>query len=294
MRSMHKVQNKGWPRVLVIGDVMLDAYVETKTHCLGGAANVALNAYLLGADVSLFGVIGDDDEGAVLLNLLSKHGLTSPNVIKDISRPTTLKAWSMVYGQYYKTSRESRNTLAPIIDLQIRQNLHLGLEGCDVCLISDYEKGVLSESLVKYLIGSCAELSIPVFVDTKKSDLSMYSGATLVKGNRTEFQLHTADLHSDVPLNSMLNKAQDLVHRHGLEYYVVTLDKEGMLLVSSQSQWVFSQAVTEVNCTIGAGDVAIAAMAVLYAKGDSMESSVCKANTLCGKVVQSSHTAKLI
>jgi D-beta-D-heptose 7-phosphate kinase/D-beta-D-heptose 1-phosphate adenosyltransferase len=192
--------------VLVIGDVMLDRYVlghasrlspEAPVPVLrwnedrnvpGGAANVAANIASLGGEVSVIGVVGRDQGRAELCEALSGFGdKIGIRFVVDERRPTTLKTRFVCGGQQLlRLDREDSIPLGPEVEQRLVQMMRAQIASADVVVLSDYAKGVLTDSVIEFTIDECRRAGRPVIVDPKRSDFSIYRGASVITPNRQE------------------------------------------------------------------------------------------------------------
>lgn len=196
-------------RVLIIGDVMIDAYTEgivermspeapvpvlsvrKRYNRLGGAANVALNIKSLGAEPLICSVIGDDTKGEKFMQLLRRHSLDTKNIIKSSSRTTTLKERMICDGkQMMRVDEEDIFDLNETETEKILATLRrtLDLKKIDCIILQDYNKGVLTETIIKEIIATAKMRTIPVVVDPKKKNFLAYQGVTLFKPNAKELR----------------------------------------------------------------------------------------------------------
>ena len=195
-------------RVLVIGDVMIDAYLrgsvdrvspeapvpivnlKRSEDRLGGAANVALNLLSLGATPILCAVIGDDKGGDTFFQLMEKRGMTVEGLVKSPNRQTTIK--TRVIGNNQHLLRIDEEELTPINPTQERELLekveHLIVDGADAIILEDYNKGLLTPVVIEKIIELAKAKNIPVTVDPKKDNFFAYKGVTLFKPNLKELK----------------------------------------------------------------------------------------------------------
>jgi rfaE bifunctional protein kinase chain/domain len=283
-------------RVLVVGDVMLDRYWFGEVHrispeapvpvvrvsrCedrLGGAANVARNAAVLGAHVTLIGVIGADDSGAAIARLCTEEGIHAELVV-DPSIPSTMKM--RVLGRQQQLLRvdfeqePGQDTLATIAS-QVAQQVGKH----DVIVLSDYAKGVLEQ--VEGLIASAREAGCVVLVDPKGDDYGRYRGAALVTPNQSEMRDAVGRWRDEQQLEEL---AQGLRQSLGLEALLVTRSEHGMTLYTAQGRDHVEAQAREVFDVSGAGDTVIATLAVMRAVGLDLHAAMRWANLAGGIVV---------
>ena len=291
-------------RVLVVGDVMLDRYwigevsrispeapvpvvlVSGEERRLGGAANVAWNCAALGARTRLLSVVGADEEGVVLENLLSKEGI-EPRLHRDRSIQTTQKLRVIARQQRQQLLRvdfevsPSREVLASKL-----AEFKTSLKGCDVVILSDYGKGGLTH--VVKMIAMARRAGKPVLVDPKGDDYSRYAGATIVTPNQKELREVVGTWKDEHDLE---RRAQALRKRLKLRALLLTRGESGMTLFEDGTRMNFKTRAREVYDVSGAGDTVIAALGVMLAAGASLTDAVRTANRAAGIVVGKFGTA---
>jgi len=290
------------PRVLVIGDLMLDRYlwgscdrvspeapvqvvkVERETHSLGGAGNVASNLRSLGAQVSLLALVGADAETTPLPTLLQAWGVSTDGLVRDASRPTTVK--TRVLAAHHQLLRFDMERTEPCSEAQaeaIVAALQLRAADTDVVVLSDYGKGLLTPALTRELIARCKRAGLPVLVDPKGRDYTHYRGATLVTPNRKEAAAATGlDLSSDAGITAAGRK---LLAELELSACLITLSEDGMALFEASGEQRLATQAREVFDVTGAGDTVIAAVAMGLGSGLSLRDACDFANRAAGVVV---------
>jgi rfaE bifunctional protein kinase chain/domain len=289
-------------RVLVVGDVMLDRYwfgevsrispeapvpivkVDRIEDRPGGAANVARNAAALGAKTALLSVVGRDEPGRCLQQLLRQEKVAT-SLLTDATIATTVKL--RVIGRQQQLLRADFETLPSheVLASKLKDYQRL-LKGCDVVILSDYGKGGLAH--IAKMIALARSRGVPVLVDPKGEDYSRYRGATLVTPNRAELRAVIGGWTSEAMLNT---KAQALRQRLGLGGLLVTRSEEGMTLYRRGSRLHVAAQAREVYDVSGAGDTVIATIGVMLAAGEDMENAVRIANRAAGIVVGKFGTA---
>ena len=289
-------------RALVIGDVMLDEQITGKADRIspeapvpvvqaerheqrpGGAANVAANLAALGAAVAVAGVVGADPQADSLREVLRTRGI-EPLLTSDPGRPTTTKTRIVAHQQ--QIARVDREQRQPITE-NIQQNLFESLDGAiaasQVVILSDYLKGVLTHSLTRRIICRCQSAGLPVFVDPKGSDYLKYRGAFAITPNvkeafealRTQPEQPESTDHAGRMLAGLLATTA----------VVITRGEEGMSLYRSEAPPSHvPAAVRQVYDVTGAGDTAVAVLALCCAAGADLESAVRVANSAAGIAV---------
>jgi D-beta-D-heptose 7-phosphate kinase / D-beta-D-heptose 1-phosphate adenosyltransferase len=298
-------------RVLVLGDVMLDRFVygtverispeapipvlsvERTVDMPGGAANVARNVATLGAQVSLVGVAGDDPWATDLATQIDKVATISAHLVRDPSRPTTLKTRHVADGQQIlRSDVEKRAPLDAEVARVLLAEYESKLESADVVILSDYAKGVLSDSTVEAAIGLARRAGRPVLVDPKSKSFLKYRGATLLTPNRSELQLASGrECSTD---DQVVAGAQEILRQGICSSMVVTRGKHGMTVVKQDGTAVHLPTVArEVYDVSGAGDTAVATLSLALAAGADIESAARLANIAAGIVVGKYGTASV-
>lgn len=290
-------------RVLVFGDVMLDRYWQGPTSRIspeapvpvvriddienraGGAGNVALNIATLGARAELLGIIGNDDNGQVLQQLLQQqqvgchfhHHPLLPTITKlrVISRHQQLIR--LDFEEAFDASDLS--TLYQYYDQQLLQ--------AGAVILSDYGKGALANP--QRLIDAARRQQIPVLVDPKGTDFERYRGATLITPNLNEFEAVVGLARDDATL---VAKGRTLIQDYDLQALLVTRSEKGMTLITAQGEPLhLPTRAREVFDVTGAGDTVISVVATALASGVSLAEAVALANTAAGIVVGKLGTA---
>jgi rfaE bifunctional protein kinase chain/domain len=293
-------------RLLVVGDVMLDRYwfgdverispeapvpivrVTETDERLGGAANVARNVVALGAQTTLMGVVGTDDAGRRIHELLAEEGIAD-SVFDDAQTKTTVKL--RVLGRQQQLLRADFESMPDHeVLIEKRDQFKALLPKVDAVVLSDYGKGGLHH--IEDMIAAAKAAGKPVLVDPKGDDYGRYRGATMLTPNRSEFMQVAGRWSSEA---EMTQKAQDLRQRLGLNYLLVTRSEEGMSLYSQDDSGPQELHVPaharEVFDVSGAGDTVIATLAAMIASGHGIHESVAIANRAGGIVVGKLGTA---
>lgn len=284
-------------RVIVLGDVMLDRYYEGEVNRispeapvpvvsvdkvqsrLGGAANVALNLERLGAKVTLIGLVGDDEAGVELQQAVGVSRISSHLIVRDDIKTTVKLRVQNNIQQLIRLDFESSLGHDAYVN-QLISALQSCLDGADCLILSDYAKGVLINP--QPFIQAAIKAGVPVFIDPKNEDFSVYCGATLIKPNWREFTRATqfvADAHN------YISHAQALIAKHDIEHILVTRGKHGMTLVNPAGSYHAEANAREVFDVTGAGDTVTAVLALCWMVGYTPEESVDIANVAAGLVV---------
>jgi D-beta-D-heptose 7-phosphate kinase / D-beta-D-heptose 1-phosphate adenosyltransferase len=296
-------------RVLVVGDVMVDHYVSGKVTRVseeapvpiiqvtderwtpGGAANVAANLAAMGGAATLNGVVGEDAGAATLAALVDGlAGRVDARLIAEAGRPTTIKTRYM--GGQHQIVRVDRELSQPISDasenaiIEAVANL---VAGCGAMIVSDYAKGVLSDRVLTSVIGLARKAGVIVLVDPKRADWSAYRGASYITPNRRELQAATgAPCTSDAECAAAAGIA---IATTGAAV-LLTRSEKGMSLFRDGAAPIHLPArAREVFDVSGAGDTAVASVALALAGGLPIETAMGIANLAAGVVVGKRGTA---
>jgi D-glycero-beta-D-manno-heptose-7-phosphate kinase len=284
-------------RVLVVGDVMLDRYwygevsrispeapvpivrIESRRtrEVPGGAANVAANAAALGARVALLSVVGDDEPGRRLAELVGERRV-SANLHRDASIDTTVKL-RVIGGRQQQMLRVDFET-APSHEVLLDKldDYRRMVAESDVVILSDYGKGGLAH--IAQMIAIAREQKKTALVDPKGDDYSKYAGATVVTPNRAELREVVGRWKDDGELEA---KAQALREKMGWRALLVTLGEDGMTLFEKgRARHEPAREQHEVIDVSGAGDTVIATLGVMLAAGMSVEEAMVVANVAAG------------
>ena len=291
--------------VLIIGDVMIDAYyfgkvdrispeapvpvvsVQRKENRLGGAANVALNIQELGANPILCSVIGDDDDAVIFNNLLTSNKLSNQGIINSNNRITTVK--TRIIGNNHQMLRvdaemdkdlileDKAKLIDKIISLISEQKI-------DAVVFEDYDKGVISPLIIEEIVAICNEKNIPTTVDPKKRNFLHYHNITLFKPNLKELKeglnidinpKEISEINKGVTqLNSQLNN----------QITFITLSEYGVYIANQNKQHHEKAHVRNISDVSGAGDTVISVATLCLALKQSIETIAALSN-LAGGIV---------
>lgn len=282
--------------ILVVGDLMLDYYwsgqttrvspeapvpivkVTKKESRAGGAGNVALNIASLAANVTLLGIVGDDNEADELQELLAKKGVQC-DFIKSKNTPTASKL--RVVAQHQQLIRLDFEEPPQNFDYtELLSRYKKALAEADVVIFSDYAKGVLAH--IPQLIELANAQGVKSFVDPKGTDFSAYQGATLITPNRAEFQAVVGACDNN---EQLISKGQALLQQYNIESLLVTLSEQGMALIKKSEAYFLPTHAREVFDVTGAGDTVIASIALGVASGLDLQHAMHLANMAAGIVV---------
>ena len=291
-------------RELVVGDAMLDRYwfgavdrispeapvpvvrVNREEERLGGAANVALNAKTLGAQVTLLTVVGQDEPARKLQQLLEQQGVKTL-LGHDPQLYTIVKL--RVIGRSQQLIRvDFENTPDHEVLASMLGDFERALDTHDAVLFSDYGKGGLEH--IPRMIELARKAGKPVLVDPKGTDYSRYAGATVITPNRAELTQVIGHWGSEAQLHE---RAEALRKELGLTGLLLTRSEEGMSLFDAEGEAHVPAQAREVFDVTGAGDTVIAALAAMLACGVTLRDALPIANRAGGIVVGKFGTASV-
>ena len=299
--------------VLCMGDVMLDRFVHgdidrispeapvpvlrlrSTREMPGGAGNVAANVASLGGRAVLIGLVGQDEAGARLRQLLTRQDRVRDALVASARRPTICKT-RFIAGrqQVVRTDDESDAPLLEEEEAGLLAAFAAGLPGCQAVVLSDYGKSALSPGLVARAVADAARAGVAVFVDPKTDDFSRYRGATCITPNLREFAAaigrpDAAGLDDEA---AIARAARPVLEAAEAGAILVTRSERGMTLVERTGEIASVPArAREVFDVSGAGDTVIAALALAHASGRTLAQSMHIANAAAGVVVSKLGTA---
>ena len=290
------------PKVLVAGDLILDEYLwggvsrispeapvpvlETRSEnlSLGGAANVANNLVALGCDVYLVGAIGQDEKGDKLLELIRDGGIHTEGIFRFVHRPTTSKMRIIAHNQQIlRIDKEDNRPITEETEKKIIQFITQTLPQMDGVICSDYQKGVLTEKVLKNLMQRARSGKKQVIVDPKSADFALYKGATVLTPNQSEVE-------RSVPIKvksmeDLERAAQYLLTLTKAEALLVTRGKDGMILYGHKGKPVEIPTVArEVYDVTGAGDTVVSVFGMALFVGFDFRDSAWLSN-MAGSIV---------
>ncbi|MGI8408516.1 MAG: D-glycero-beta-D-manno-heptose-7-phosphate kinase [Pyrinomonadaceae bacterium] len=291
-------------KVLVVGDVMLDRYwwgrvgrispeapvpvvsLERTSLIAGGAANVAANVAGLGAKPFLFGITGKDEGAKLLPEVLQKSNISAFELFPIKDRKTTVKTRIVAHNQQVvRLDQETSTPLNTRETASLLKKIEAAFDLIDVVILSDYAKGFLTDELIRRLISQGKKNGKIVLIDPKGKDYSKYSGATILTPNQRE----AADACGleDNCSNLVELTGEMLLERLGLKALLITQGEKGMtLLQKGKSSSYLPATARKVYDVTGAGDTAIATMAVALGSGMDFLQAAEIANTAAGLVVE--------
>lgn len=325
--------------IAVVGDLMLDRYLsgsasrlspeaavpvldfESQKDFLGGAGNVAANLVALGTQVRLYGVVGgqntaskkvtDDQAGAALRVCLRNSRIADENVISDPLRITTVKTRVIArQQQIVRIDHEKRDPLAPEAEEILFRRLVASMRKIDALILSDYDKGLISDTFAERILHACHKFKIPVFVKPKTFRLLAYRGARAVVCNAKEAGTY---VHRELSDQKAIDEACSALLAHfGCAAVIITRREKGMSIFEENSPRVLNIPATSFEVTYarvgqhavdtsvtgrqvfdvtGAGDTVLSVLSAAVTAGGSFADAAFLANVAAGVVVRKLGTA---
>lgn len=273
-------------KVLIIGDVMVDAYdwgkverispeapvpvihLTKRENRLGGAANVALNVQALGATPILCAVIGNDLDGKDLKNLLLQSKMPTDGIVESNLRPTTVKRRVMSGSQHLlRIDNETDKPLFEEEEKLVLEKIKKLIDGIDVVIFEDYDKGVITPNIINAVVALCQKNNIPTAVDPKKRNFLSYQGVTLFKPNLKELKEGLKIDFNPDNLEELTSAVNQLNEKLGAKNYFITLSERGVYIQSATEKLHIKAHLREISDVSGAGDTVISTAALCLALG---------------------------
>jgi len=293
-------------KIAVIGDMMLDGYfwgdvkrvspeapvpileVEEEFFRFGGAANVALNITQLGGTAIPIGVIGYDNYGTIFSSLMKDSKIKDSGIFVDDGRPTTTKTRVIANNQHVvRIDKESKLYLTAKIEEKISGYIASIISGIDGIILQDYNKGVLTPSLIKNIISLANKKNVLVTVDPKFDNFFEYKNVTVFKPNKKEAEsVLGVKISSDADISSAGKKLLEILKA---KYILLTLGEKGIAVFENgKSERKMATKAIKVADVSGAGDTVIATLTMALAAGADIYEASSLANygagIVCGEV----------
>jgi len=301
-------------KVAVVGDVMLDTYwwgnverispeapvpvvsMNNKEYRIGGAGNVALNLAALGAQTYVFSVIGKDEDGNILNQLLADNHIDTNQIISSDKRITTSKTRVICRNQQLM---RIDNEITEDLDTDTEQSLINNIEQFiihqkpAVLIFEDYNKGVLTTDLITKVIAICKQHKVITAVDPKKKNFFSYKGVDIFKPNLKEVKEGLNLILEEVNLNSM-NEVHSLLNE-ALEHQIsfITLSEKGVFYNSPVVSGIIPSHIRNIADVSGAGDTVIAVTSLVYATTNDIHLASAMGNIAGGLVCEEVGTAAI-
>jgi len=292
--------------VLVIGDVMIDAYMWGKVdrispeapvpivtsnkteNRLGGAANVALNIQALGAVPILCSVIGNDDKGCLFYELLRKKDLGTQGIVVDNKRVTSVKTRIICDNQHLlRIDEEEDSNLAQPLEREFIEHLEKIINSTTInaIIFEDYDKGVITPLLIEKIVDLANQKGIPTLVDPKKRNFGFYKNVTLFKPNFKELiEGLKLDIHDKTDYESIYLAAKKLHEEYNMKYVLITLSEKGVFISDNEKYETIPAEIRDIADVSGAGDTVIGTASLCLASGMTIE-EMARISNLAGGLV---------
>jgi D-beta-D-heptose 7-phosphate kinase/D-beta-D-heptose 1-phosphate adenosyltransferase len=285
--------------ILVIGDIMLDKYIEgsvsrispeapvpvinvtRESYRIGGSGNVANNIVKLGQPVCLTGVMGKDENAAILAREIAAAGIELVTVTGEA--PTITKV--RIIGNHQQIARIDYEAPVGCTGDMIRSVTGISAnQTWQICVISDYHKGVCTPEVCHHIIQFANKENRKVIVDPKSNNWEQYAGCWLITPNFKEF---AAAINRQIPNHdeTIEEYGREIIRKHNIENLLVTRSEKGMSLITADSAMHIPSFTADVYDVSGAGDTVVAAIAASLAEGCTIQESVYRANVAAGIVV---------
>lgn len=296
------------PKILVIGDLMIDSYlvgtcnrialdapvpvmdVKEEKDVLGGAGNVIRNLSSLGAKVSVMSVVGSDDNAKLLKHMLDEVE-TKSFLLEQKGRKTSKKTRIMSNNQQiFRFDHESRNNISFDSVKKLYSKLQEKIKAYDAILLADYGKGVLTKDFTQKIITYANKHNVKVIVDPFGRDYSKYEGAHLIIPNKSEAE-RTTDI--DIDNNDrLLDALKEMKKKYNTKEAIITLSEEGVAVLNENNKLsVLPTVPLEVFDITGSGDTLLASIGYALAGDNDIINSVEFANLATGVVLRKAGTA---
>ncbi len=290
--------------ILVVGDFMLDRYdlgrvtrispeapvpvfeYETSEYKAGGAGNTAMNLAALGAQVSVYGVVGCDENADIMKSLLKQYNINDKGIVHDASRPTTLKMRYIAQERHlFRVDHEKTHAITEDIEQRITTMLQEELKGADAVVVSDYTKGVFTPYLAECVRKGAGGKDLLIVADIKPRNKSLAQKYSVIKPNLKEGQEMT---QKTVPEEIVVSLAKELDSS-----VLLTMGKQGMMAYDHRTgeRNILGACAKEACDVTGAGDTVTAVLALAMASGATLCDAASLANLAAGIVVQKHGTA---
>lgn len=288
--------------ILVIGDIMVDHYIygdcnrispeapvlvveiSSESYTLGGAGNVLKNLNALGAKTEIVAIVGDDENAAVVYQQLELNEIQGKGIVKDAERCTIMK--SRVLSTNHQLIRLDREKVQPL-NKSIEERLFLIVQDSiahyDLVLVSDYNKGLLTESFLQSIIALCRQQNKVILVDPKGNDFSKYRGVNIIKPNRKEAGIAAGIVIKDA--ESLKLACQKIQEVTACDSVIVTMSEDGIAILTGDQLEIIPTKAQDVIDVTGAGDTVLAALGVALASGNSLHDACQFANQAAAIVV---------
>jgi len=288
--------------VFLIGDIMLDQYIFGKINrispeapvpvflkskskeMLGGSGNVLSNLISLGTNTFYLSLVGKDDNALKVRKLLNKLNLKNYYLLSEKTRKTTVKTRFIVNSQQIiRVDEEDSAYINTNLEDLLINKINSNIKGKDVVVISDYNKGIITKRISKYIIQKSNALKIPIIIDPKNEDFSIYKNATIITPNQLEISKVTQmKAQSDKEAEAC---GKIIIKKYNVSKVLITRGEKGLSLVSKRASVHSPTAAKEVFDVSGAGDTVLAVIAACLPNQIEEKKILSLANKAAGKVI---------
>jgi rfaE bifunctional protein kinase chain/domain len=268
----------GKKKILIIGDVMIDAYLwgtvdrispeapvpvvscSKREHRLGGAANVALNVQSLGAEPVLCSVIGDDEKGDLMKKLLMEAGMSDRGMMIEPGRDTSVKTRIIgSHQQLLRVDQESTHDIEGQVEVRFAEHVLniIRADGIDAIIFQDYDKGTITTTIVDAVVSLAKEKNIPTLVDPKKRHFNNFKNVTLFKPNFKELTegMNLTVLKGD--FEGLSDAARLFQNEHNIDNMLITLSELGVFVQDQKTYHRIPAEIRDISDVSGAGDTVV-------------------------------------
>ena len=301
------MKNNG--KVLCVGDLILDHYVhgnidrispeapipvlkadDRNYNILGGCGNVARNICSANSKCHLISIVGNDNDGLKIREIIKEIKNLTFNLIIDKNRCTTKKTRYVCENQQIlRVDNEIESPISKVLETKIIKLLKNKINDYDVIVLSDYNKGVLTDTLIKKIIKIAQHFKKILIVDPKKKDFSVYAGATFITPNFKELKssINTFNINSkNNDDNLVIKLSKQIINKFKFKAVITTRSSDGISVVTDAGSFFhLPSEAKEVFDVSGAGDTVLAYLSTSISKGKSLESSVKISNIAAGLAV---------
>lgn len=300
-----KFEQSGEQSIMVVGDVMLDSYiwgsvdrispeapvpvvsVETTEDRLGGAANVVKNIASLGMKPILCSVVGDDEAGEKFFEILKNRNILSRYCVVAKGRKTTVKT-RVICGkqQMLRVDSEQTDIIGEDVLIKLKSHIHKAIveQKITAIILQDYDKGVFSEELIRFLVEEAQKQQIPVLVDPKKRNFYNFKNVQLFKPNFKEFTEGIGRSCKKDDAESLFVLAKEFMQSQQIDVMMITLSEQGIFIANKDRYVKIPTQVRHVADVSGAGDTVISTAAVCQVLGFPMD-EIARISNIAGGIV---------
>lgn len=301
-------------KVAVIGDVMLDTYwwgnverispeapvpvvaVDKKEKRIGGAGNVALNVQALGATVALLTILGNDEDGVQLRQLLQEKNIDTRFILESKKRITTNKIRIISRNQQMmRLDAEHTDDIDETDETKLQNQIekYILSEKPDVVILEDYNKGILTKNIIESTIALCNKNNIPITVDPKRKNFFSYKSATLFKPNLHEVFTSLNLIPGEISVDFLSEIHSKLKENLNHSISMITLSEKGIFYQENNNKNIIPSHRRNIADVSGAGDTVIAVASLIYASSKNIQLATEVANIAGGIVCEEVGTAAI-